>query len=53
MMTAVITIVRRRPGVVASSTNSFFTCGCFSIALATSVVWPDLKVKGLAPSSFR
>ena len=48
MMTAVFTIVRRRPGLVASSASSFLACGCISIALATSMVWPDLKANGLA-----
>ena len=46
MMTAVLTIVRRRPGAVASSARSFFACGCMSMALATSTRWPDLKANG-------
>ncbi len=53
MMTAVFTIVRRRPAVVSLSASSFLACGCISIALATSTVWPDLKANGLAFSSFR
>jgi len=46
MMTAVMTIVRRRPDVVASYASSFLACGCISIALATSTRWPDLKTNG-------
>jgi hypothetical protein len=53
MMTAVITIVRRRPGVVASSAGSFLACRGISIAFATSMVCPDLKANGLALSSYR
>jgi hypothetical protein len=53
MMTTVITIVRRRPGVVALASSSVLACGCISIASATSTRWPDLKANGLACSSFR
>ena len=52
-MTAVITIVRRRPGVAVSSARSFFAYGCMSMARPTSIRWPDEKVNGGAPSSFR
>jgi len=33
-----MTIVRRRPDVVALPTSSFLDCGCISIALATSIL---------------
>ncbi len=46
MMTAVLTIARRRPGAVASSASSFFACGCMSIARPTSIRWPDEKTNG-------
>jgi len=46
MMTAVLTIARRRPGAVASSASSFFACGCTFIARPTSIRWPDEKTNG-------
>ncbi len=53
MMTAVFAIVRRRPGVIALSNNSFLACACISIAIATPIRWPDSEANGGAPSSFR
>ena len=48
-MTAVLTIVRRRPGAVASLARSVFASGCMSIARPTSIRRPDEKTNGGAP----
>ncbi len=37
MTTAVLTMVRRRPGAVASSAESFLADGCMSMAWVTAI----------------
>jgi hypothetical protein len=51
-MTAVITIVRRRPGLMALTASSFLACGCISIALGTSMACSNRKANGMAFLSF-
>lgn len=53
MMMAVLTIVRRKLGVISLYARSIAACRCISMALATSTWCPDPKTNSSVPLSLR